>query len=271
MRIPTELKGITHGRVVRFARVPGFWLTDVSYPPGARYHRHSHEYGYICFVLCGGFSERVGRATIEVESTTVVVMPRGQAHENRIGPHSTRSLVIAHDPEHERLSPTWAHIGNHPQWITRGAPLHLLFRIYRSFEMLGGTESFTVEELLFELLDAIDERISLTAESESLTPVIEFLHEGFCSSVDLQGLAELVDWDPAYLCRAFRRRFGCTIGQYVRELRARKAIHLAALTEIPLSDIAAACGFADQSHMTRIVTALIGMPPATYRRLVGTH
>lgn len=34
----------------------------------------------------------------------------------------------------------------------------------------------------------------------------------------------------------------------------------------PLAEIACSCGFADQSHLTRVFSSLVGMPPAAYRK-----
>ena len=34
----------------------------------------------------------------------------------------------------------------------------------------------------------------------------------------------------------------------------------------PLAEIAAACGFADQSHFSRVFTQHLGLPPGRWRR-----
>ncbi len=39
--------------------------------------------------------------------------------------------------------------------------------------------------------------------------------------------------------------------------------------EYPLADIAAACGFADQSHFTRVFARSMGTPPGSWRRGEG--
>jgi transcriptional regulator GlxA family with amidase domain len=36
--------------------------------------------------------------------------------------------------------------------------------------------------------------------------------------------------------------------------------------DVPLADVAAACGFADQSHLTRVFSAHTGTTPARYRK-----
>jgi AraC family transcriptional regulator len=35
---------------------------------------------------------------------------------------------------------------------------------------------------------------------------------------------------------------------------------------LSLSDVAAACGFADHSHLTRVFTRQVGVSPSTWRR-----
>jgi AraC family transcriptional regulator len=35
---------------------------------------------------------------------------------------------------------------------------------------------------------------------------------------------------------------------------------------LPLAAVATDCGFADQSHFTRIFTSIMGMPPGVWRR-----
>lgn len=39
-----------------------------------------------------------------------------------------------------------------------------------------------------------------------------------------------------------------------------------AVRDVPLSEIAIAAGFANQSHMTRVFTAVVGVSPAVWRR-----
>lgn len=73
--------------------------------------------------------------------------------------------------------------------------------------------------------------------------------------------------------RLLRHRFGQNLGQSPREViaaerlaRARKSLLESTL---PLADVAAACGFADASHLSRCFSAAMGQRPAAYRRAHG--
>jgi AraC family transcriptional regulator len=71
---------------------------------------------------------------------------------------------------------------------------------------------------------------------------------------------------PATLTRAFRRELGCTPGDYQRRLRVERAARLLRDTSMPLADVAAACGFCDQSHLARSFRHVLGCTPSDYRR-----
>jgi AraC family transcriptional regulator len=71
------------------------------------------------------------------------------------------------------------------------------------------------------------------------------------------------------LTRSFRRAFGCTPGEYQRACRAEQARALLADGRLPLSAIAARCGYSDQSHMTRALRRHLGHTPSRARMFVS--
>src|SRR3546814_16535137 len=70
---------------------------------------------------------------------------------------------------------------------------------------------------------------------------------------------------PVHLAREFHRRFGCTVGHYIRQRRIEFACHRLTASRDPLSEIAVEAGFADQDHLTNTFRRLVGMPPARVR------
>jgi AraC family transcriptional regulator len=67
--------------------------------------------------------------------------------------------------------------------------------------------------------------------------------------------------------KRFRRTFGCSPYQWRLERKVERARKLIDFSSRPLVEIADLCGFADQSHLTRTFTRIVGIPPARYRRL----
>jgi AraC family transcriptional regulator len=80
-------------------------------------------------------------------------------------------------------------------------------------------------------------------------------------------LAAECDVHPVYLARAFRRHYAQSIGSFMLQSRLRLAMHRLVTTAEPIARIALECGFADQSHLTRLLHRETGSTPARFRRV----
>lgn len=95
----------------------------------------------------------------------------------------------------------------------------------------------------------------------------ELLDARLDGAVSLAELAENCQLSVRQFARAFRQSTGQSTHRWLIERRLGKAQGLLALTSQPLSDIATACGFANQSHFTRVFTRAMGLSPGAWRRL----
>jgi AraC family transcriptional regulator len=244
---------MTLGHALRWTRGHGFAVADVVYAPGDEYVPHAHELTYVSFVVRGSFREEAERESAEARSASVIVMPAGVRHRNRIGERGARSIVIALARSFERR----LRLPRGHQLITRGPAVALLARACQAYRL---SDLLTIEELLFQLRE---EPAAETAAN--LAAAVELLNDHSAAPLRAGEIAARAKLSAAYLCRAFRRRFGCTMGEYLRQVRARNAAHLIASTDVALSEIAVRCGFADQSHLTRVFKAHLAMTPHAYR------
>jgi AraC family transcriptional regulator len=85
------------------------------------------------------------------------------------------------------------------------------------------------------------------------------------SKINLEDLAKVTNFSRCKFNRAFKASFGCTPGQYVRRMRIARAQNLMTLSRDPLHQIAAECGFADQSHFSQCFRKIVGDLPAAWR------
>ncbi len=88
-------------------------------------------------------------------------------------------------------------------------------------------------------------------------------------SVSLEEIANACNLSRSYFIRAFRETTHRTPHQWLLEQRIERARQLLRGSDSSLSEIAIACGFADQSHFTRTFTQLVGTPPGSWRRRAG--
>jgi AraC family transcriptional regulator len=84
--------------------------------------------------------------------------------------------------------------------------------------------------------------------------------------VRLGELAAETGVHPTHLARAFRARYGVSVGEYGRRIRLAWAATEIVRGDAPLAAVAAEAGFADQSHFTRLFKRHIGTTPARYRQ-----
>ncbi len=103
-----------------------------------------------------------------------------------------------------------------------------------------------------------------------LTPVlrrrlIDFIEASLDRNITLADLARLADLSEFHLQRMFRASCGVSPHDFIMSRRIDRARHLLGGTE-PIAQIASACGFSSQSHLTRIFKSLTGTTPAVYRR-----
>jgi AraC-like DNA-binding protein len=86
----------------------------------------------------------------------------------------------------------------------------------------------------------------------------------------LADLARDLGHTPFHISRVFRRLTGTTLTEYRNRVRVAVAIERLAGGEDRLADLAAELGFADQSHLARVLRRAVGLPPGRLRHQLGT-
>jgi AraC family transcriptional regulator len=84
--------------------------------------------------------------------------------------------------------------------------------------------------------------------------------------ITVDELARLAKMSGGHFTRAFTVSVGITPHAYVVAQRTVRAQQLLLQTEDSISQIALACGMADQSHLTRVFRRLVGTTPYLWRR-----
>jgi AraC-like DNA-binding protein len=80
----------------------------------------------------------------------------------------------------------------------------------------------------------------------------------------VESLAQDTGWSRQYMADRFRAELGITPKTAARIFRFEHACGLISNLRLPLADVAAACGYADQAHMTRDWNAFTGTSPRAW-------
>ncbi len=108
-------------------------------------------------------------------------------------------------------------------------------------------------------------RISGGLAPHILRRVEEYIEAHLSEPISLDDLSGLADMSGFHFHRMFRRVRGCPPHDWVTRRRVERArMHLRA--GMPIAEVAAACGFSSQSHLTRVVRARRGVTPGQVRR-----
>ena len=98
-----------------------------------------------------------------------------------------------------------------------------------------------------------------------LRRVREYIDAHIEKRISVEALATLANLSVCYFVRAFKQSVGATPHDYLIRRRVERTMELLSGTDMPLSEIALAAGFADQSHCARRFREHVGMSPRDYR------
>jgi AraC family transcriptional regulator len=94
----------------------------------------------------------------------------------------------------------------------------------------------------------------------------EMISDRLEGDVSLAELATECRLSRSHFARAFKKTTGQSPHVWLLQRRIQKAKHLLIHSETPISEIALASGFADQSHLTKVFSKLVGTTPGAWRR-----
>jgi len=96
--------------------------------------------------------------------------------------------------------------------------------------------------------------------------VLEHMEANLAQPLRNRELGALVGYSEFHFAVAFRNALGAPPHEYLIRQRIERAQQLMLSSDLPLCQIAAECGLADQSHLSRLFRRLVGETPAAWRR-----
>ncbi|KXV36019.1 AraC family transcriptional regulator [Gluconobacter thailandicus] len=248
--------------------LPGLVVSSSTYQPSLTIDRHDHELASLCVVISGGYHETYGYRSRDAVPGMLIAHPPGEHHADQHLPCPTRILTI--EVSHEVLQDHRTVFADaHDRIDPRAVGLGM--KLARMLAVPCRSHDIEMESVIVELL-ALGRHVVMagTKGARWLNRVRDHLEAYPEKALTISELAEIAAVHPVHLARSFRKTYGCSIGDYVRQLRIGRALCLLGDPHLELVEIAALCGFSDQSHMTRQIKGMTGLPPGRVRRTLFT-
>jgi AraC family transcriptional regulator len=255
------------GTTMTSRTLSNFILVESRYAAGQELRSHLHERPYISIVLQGSYKERCGSSDLSCDVGQVILHAAGEVHSNHfyedghcinleIQPHFADRLCQYGIDRNTRIAMNSRHY----------AKVGLTLRSEAA--KTDSASELVIEGLAMEVLaQLIRNRLSEPAQRNDhwLERVNEMLHDRYREPITLRELADYSQVHPVHVARAFKKRYGYSVGDYVRRLRVAAACSDIAVSDMSIAEIANRNGFSDQSHLCRTVKAYTGKSPRQLR------
>ncbi len=207
-----------------------------------RLHRHAR--GYIAVVLSGHYDEHSPDGRFACPEGTVVAHPVYHLHSNRFSDTGAVVLNLPVPPGSTSLGYCVASTSA-PEALARMAHDDRHRAGYAAVEVLtaGATAAANPPAWLARMATQLRQDAVFGVRSS------------------LQHLAVQVGVSAEHASRAFRDWYGLSPVRFRREYRIRRALFMLEQGQSPV-DVAIACGFSDQPHLTRELRRATGTTPA---------
>lgn len=218
-------------------------------------------------VFSGTWAERTRHRTWNLGAGEILFHPSGYEHHTRAAAPGTEIILMFIDPEA---------IGDFcPLYGDLDGEVHVHFEAVRAIpdlirdELLQSDDAapMMLESLATQLL-ALGSRVcsdGTMAAPRWLTAALDAINNGYPGTLTVVSIAKKVGISPSRLSHVFRDVVGRSMATYIREMRVRAAAKALRESDAPMGEIALACGFYDQSHLTRAFKTVRGETPREYR------
>ena len=111
------------------------------------------------------------------------------------------------------------------------------------------------------------ERPLSAEDAASLQNVVNDIADHYAFDIPLERLANIACMSETKLKSCFKRRFGCSVTQYIQGRRMSQAEHLLIDTDFSMGQIAQMIGDSTSSRFAKLFKKSTGILPIEYRRI----
>jgi len=138
--------------------------------------------------------------------------------------------------------------------------LKRLFRLQTRTEIVSWFDARLFKPVIEILEDMADKQfVNITRR------IIEIVQEQYDRDISLEYCAAIMNFNPAYISRVFKKEMGVSFSEYLSEYRMNIAKNLLATTELKVSEIGQKVSYTNISAFIRTFRRTFGVTPGQYR------
>ena len=257
--------GQFYGRVASRRSASGLVLSEVRHREGRRaLPSHDHQAPGFYLLVAGEYREWVGGRPLDYRPGSAAFHPADFRHRDAIGPAGCHFFIV--ELSGALLARVAPLLPAAPRVDSGGLIAALAARLRDELAADDPAADLVREGMACELVGALHR----FGRNEGAPPWLERADDALRAALEhrwsLDEVAAAAGVHPARLVRAFRRFYGESVGERLRRLRLEAARAALVQPGSDLAEVAHACGFADQSHMTRAFRRAFGLTPGALRQ-----
>lgn len=228
---------------------------------------HYHENPYFMYVIEGNILDINKKRKTTCPSGSLLLHNWNETHYNTKESSFARGFHIEFERKWFEQKKLDVDLWEGSQMIENPTMHHLLAKIYSEFKCQDQYSEISIDLLLLQLCETSQSSHNSGGNSipKWVSQLKEILHDDETENLSLQLLSAELGVHPAHLSRAIPKYFATTLGNYMRQLKIKKALSYLLNPANSLTEIAFMAGFADQSHFTRTFKSYFGTTPKDFR------
>jgi two-component system, response regulator YesN len=122
--------------------------------------------------------------------------------------------------------------------------------------------SKSVLETFMNLMDVNKNQKNIQA----IQKAAEYIRQNYRNKITIEDIAQEVYLSPCYVSRIFKQGLGCTIMEYLTQIRVEEAKSLLKNPKYSVMQVAEESGFEDPGYFTRVFKKIEGITPSRFKQ-----
>ena len=265
----------------------GIALESFSDVPGVSIPEHDHPTHFLNLLTRGNIKAQwttQGKSySADNGPGTIYVLPAGTRDRLTWSGPTTRIIVVMESRFVARSFEDSAHLNDvelTTHWNLRDRHIQsLMLALHADLEDGSSAGPLYGESLGLALATYLVSRYSVRNRANPdyrgsmptirLNRTLEFVNQNLARDLRLWELAQIAGMSPNYFSELFKASTGLPPHQYILRCRIERAKQYLRDPKFSLACAAAAVGFADQSHFTKVFRRIVGVTPLKFRGNIG--